>query len=88
MDVKVNNVSYDDVEFIAVPKKDGSGNAYFRNVNSYFKTIHDSQSQTIGTINTSSNILSDGTLEIPSGCIQAVIYCSPQQSSHRTVEIK
>lgn len=42
MDVKVNNVSYDDVEFIAVPKKDGSGNAYFRNVSSYFKTIHDS----------------------------------------------
>lgn len=88
MDVKVNNVSYDDVEFIAIPKKDGSGNAYFRNVNSYFKKIYDSTSETIQTVNPVPNVFSDGTLQIPSGCINAQIYCNPRIITHRTVEIK
>lgn len=32
MDITINNVDFDNVDYISVPKKDGSGNAYFKNM--------------------------------------------------------
>ena len=36
MDIKLNGITYPDIEYVSIPKADGDGQAVFRSVENYY----------------------------------------------------